>query len=101
MTYNQDMRLLFVADGRSPIANNWIQHFVERGDQVYLVSTFSCEPKLSLQGFELLPVAFSSLKKTGSTHSAAPARVRASTEHWRPACRWPLAVLPATRQADR
>jgi len=42
------MRLLYVADGRSPIALNWIQHFIIRGYEVHLVSTFSCDPKLTL-----------------------------------------------------
>src|SRR6478609_7744686 len=33
------MKILYIADGRSPIAQNWIRHFVERGDEVYLAST--------------------------------------------------------------
>ena len=53
------MRLLFVADGRSPIALNWIRYFAERGDEVYLASTFACSPNLPLRGVELTPVAFS------------------------------------------
>ena len=28
------MKILYVADGRSPIAQNWIRHFVEPGDDV-------------------------------------------------------------------
>jgi len=42
------MRLLFIADGRSPIALNWISHFVESGHEVHLVSTFPCQQKLDL-----------------------------------------------------
>jgi hypothetical protein len=65
------MRLLFVADGRSPIALNWIRHFVERRDEVHLVSTYASRPDLALAGLEFLPLAFSSMKKQGP-----PAAVR-------------------------
>jgi glycosyltransferase involved in cell wall biosynthesis len=56
------MRLLFVVDGRSPIALNWIRFFVERGDEVHLASTFACQPDLSLESLTIVPVAFSGLK---------------------------------------
>ena len=57
------MRLLFIADGRSPIANNWINYFVERGDEVHLVSTFDCIPEYELVSFNFIPVAYSQVKK--------------------------------------
>ena len=57
------MRLLFIADGRSPIAQNWIRYFAERDDEVHLVSTFACSVDFPLNGFEITPVAFSSIKK--------------------------------------
>lgn len=57
--YIDRMRLLFVADGRSPIAQNWIEYFMQRGDDVYLASTFKCSPDPRLKGFEVTPVAFS------------------------------------------
>jgi glycosyltransferase involved in cell wall biosynthesis len=56
------MRLLFVVDGRSPIALNWIRYFVERGDDVHLASTFACQPGLSLASLTIVPVAFSGVK---------------------------------------
>ncbi len=56
------MRLLFVVDGRSPIALNWIRYFVERGDEVHLVSTFACQPDLRLASLTIVPVAFSGVK---------------------------------------
>jgi glycosyltransferase involved in cell wall biosynthesis len=52
------MRLLFIADGRSPIALNWIQYFVERGEEVHLVSTFPCVPELRLASLTIVPAAF-------------------------------------------
>lgn len=54
------MRLLFVADGRSPIALNWIAYFVEGGHEVHLASTFPAAPALDLASYHFVPVAFSS-----------------------------------------
>lgn len=70
------MKLLFVADGRSPIALNWIKHFVETGHQVHLVSTFPCNPDLNLSSLNVLPVAFASAagKQVGSPGTKARLR---------------------------
>jgi len=72
--YIDPMRILFVADGRSPIAQNWIRHFVERGDEVYLASTFHCSVDFPLKGFEITPVAFSGTKKSSASSSIASSR---------------------------
>jgi len=56
------MRLLFVADGRSPIALNWIHHFVNSGYEVHLVTTFPIEPALTFASVTFIPVAFSGAK---------------------------------------
>jgi glycosyltransferase involved in cell wall biosynthesis len=86
MTYNRiAMRLLFVADGRSPIAQNWIRYFVERGDDVYLGSTFTCFLDFPLNGLEIIPVAFSELKKATQRPGTAPARtvgLRTAIRQW-------------------
>ena len=58
------MKILFVADARSPISQNWIRHFVERGDEVYLASTFQGDIGFPLAGFEFTPAAFSAAKRT-------------------------------------
>jgi glycosyltransferase involved in cell wall biosynthesis len=63
------MKILFVADGRSPIALNWIRFFVERGDEVHLASTFACQPDLKLNSLEIVPVAFSGTKSAPTTSS--------------------------------
>jgi hypothetical protein len=70
------MRLLFVADGRSPISQNWIRYFAERerGDEVYLASTFFCEVDFPLKRLEFTPVAFSAVKKQTSRPGNASAR---------------------------
>ncbi|MCC7117484.1 MAG: glycosyltransferase family 4 protein [Anaerolineales bacterium] len=67
------MRILFVADGRSPTAQNWIRHFAQR-DEVYLASTFEGELDFPVQKLELTPVAFSALKKQTSRPTPAASR---------------------------
>jgi glycosyltransferase involved in cell wall biosynthesis len=57
------MRILFVADGRSPIALNWISYYLDRGDEVHLASTFDCAPSQEFASLRIIPVAFSQLKK--------------------------------------
>ena len=70
------MRTLFVADGRSPIAINWIRYFVERGDEVHLASTFNCQPELDLAGLDITPVAFSGAKRPSASTATRPASSR-------------------------
>lgn len=99
--YNREaMRLLFVADGRSPIAQNWIRHFVERSDEVYLASTFACTLDFPLNGFEFIPVAFSGLKKAAQRPGTAPARtvfLRTAIRQWF----GPLTIRRAATQLHR
>jgi glycosyltransferase involved in cell wall biosynthesis len=100
MTYNRSaMRLLFVADGRSPIAQNWIRYFIERGDEVYLASTFACRNEIDfpLNGLEIIPVAFSEFRKETQRPGTAPAR----TVGLRTAIRQWLGPLTIRRAAQR
>ncbi len=79
------MKILYVADGRSPIAQNWIRHFVEHGDEVYLASTFACALDFPVQELEITPVAFSSLKKVTQSPGTASARtvgLRTAIRQW-------------------
>jgi glycosyltransferase involved in cell wall biosynthesis len=80
------MRLLFVADGRSPIAQNWIRYFSERGDEVHLASTFACTPGFRLDSLEIVHVAFSGSASQGqATTGKAAGRglgLRAAVRHW-------------------
>lgn len=57
------MRILFIVDGRSPIALNWIDYFLRGDHQVHLVSTYPCSRDDRLESFHVVPVAFSSLKQ--------------------------------------
>jgi glycosyltransferase involved in cell wall biosynthesis len=108
------MRILFVADGRSATALNWMRYFVERGDEVFLASTFACQPGLSLSGLEVVPVAFSRLKSSaapvpgGKTASIDPKKRAglwgASTLQLRTVIRqWlgPLTIPAAAKQLRR
>jgi len=97
--HNAAMRLLFVADGRSPIAINWIRYFVERGHEVYLASTFACQPRLDLTGFDITPVAFSGTKRLPTATASRPASSR--TLKMRTAIRHFLGPLTVARSARR
>ena len=96
------MRLLFVADGRSPTALNWMRFFIERGDEVFLASTFACQPNPGLKGLELIPVAFSGVK----TSSSLPPKKRsglwgASMLQFRTAIRQWFGPLTISRASKR
>jgi glycosyltransferase involved in cell wall biosynthesis len=93
------MRTLFVADGRSPIAINWIRYFVERGDEVHLASTFEYQPELDLASLEVTPVAFSGTKKPSTSKTTRPAsskslRLRTAIRHY-------LGPLTITRSSKK
>ncbi len=79
------MRILFVVDARSPIATNWIKHFVQRGDEVHIASTFQCDLDFPVKSLALTPVAFSSIKKRTQRPGTASARtlgLRTAIRHW-------------------
>lgn len=87
------MKLLFVADGRSPIALNWIGYFSNAGHEVHLVSTFACSPELNLASLHYVSVALSGLRGShsdsgeGSGASSrverlAPVRLRTALRRW-------------------
>jgi glycosyltransferase involved in cell wall biosynthesis len=96
------MKILFVADGRSPIVLNWMRYFVERGDQVHLVSTFHCQPGLALAGLEFVPVAFSAAKSGNGPTAASRSGVwSARALGLRTAIRQWLGPLTIYRAAQR
>jgi glycosyltransferase involved in cell wall biosynthesis len=68
------MRILFVADGRSPIAQSWMRYFVDRGDEIYLATTFQCELGFPVKRLEFTPVAFSAVKRQGTRPGSASSR---------------------------
>ncbi|NEO68917.1 glycosyltransferase family 4 protein [Moorena sp. SIO3H5] len=38
------MKIAFIADGRSNNFRRWVRYFVAEGDDVYLLSTYNCDP---------------------------------------------------------
>ncbi|MCL4529373.1 MAG: glycosyltransferase, partial [Chloroflexi bacterium] len=99
------MRLLFVADGRSPIAQNWIRYFSERvvgqeptiRDEVYLASTFNCSVDFPLKELEITPVAFSGTRKSNQHPGTAASRtlgLRTAIRHFL----GPLTIRRASQQ---
>jgi glycosyltransferase involved in cell wall biosynthesis len=48
------MRLVFIADGRSPIARSWIEYFARGGKEVHLVSTRPCAGIEGLASLEIV-----------------------------------------------
>jgi glycosyltransferase involved in cell wall biosynthesis len=60
------MRILLVADGRSPTTRRWIKAVVSLGHEVTLVTTFPCSPVDGVVADVCLPVAFSALSASGN-----------------------------------
>jgi glycosyltransferase involved in cell wall biosynthesis len=64
------MKLLYIVDGRSPIALNWIGHFIKSGKEVHLVSTYPCPTFPGLASLTVIPVGMSSVYgQVGTEHS--------------------------------
>lgn len=59
------MKLIFVADGRSPIAQNWIDFFIQNREEVHLISSFPCQEMAGLASFQVIPVGFSQAQVEG------------------------------------
>ncbi len=81
------MRILFVADGRSPIALQWMEYFVKSGHEVHLASTFSCEPSLKSASLHFVPVAFSATAQSkpsprSRASSTLPTSLRTQLRNW-------------------
>jgi glycosyltransferase involved in cell wall biosynthesis len=97
------MRLLFVADGRSPIALNWMRYYVEHGDEVFLASTFACSPDIGLRGLMITPVAYSGAgRRMGVSHGGASGglRWRTTLRHWLGPLTIPRAARKLRQYAD-
>jgi glycosyltransferase involved in cell wall biosynthesis len=53
------MKLLYIADGRSPTALNWISYFIQAQHEVHLVSTYPCAAVEGVASQYVVPVALS------------------------------------------
>jgi glycosyltransferase involved in cell wall biosynthesis len=72
--YIPTMRLLFVADGRSPTTLSWLNHWIKNDHQVHLISTYPCQPTPGLASFHILPIAFGGRVHIKSTKSEGEPR---------------------------
>lgn len=62
------MKVCFFVDLRSPIAQNWVRYFIEKGDEVHIISSFPCSPDiLSAASVKIVPIAFSWLTHARNT----------------------------------
>ena len=100
------MKILFLADGRSPIALNWMKYWTARGDEVFLVSSYPVDPNLSFTRVDFLPAAFSqaksvpeagSRKKKSLLWGATTLKLRMGIRHWL----GPLTLPNAARQLNQ
>ncbi len=85
------MKLLYIADGRSPIALNWIRYFINHRNEVHLVSTYACPSIEGLASQVVIPLGMSELAGNGFGGQAAwrnwlrnllPARLRTRFRQW-------------------
>ncbi len=67
------MKLLLVADGRSPITRNWINMLNGLDVEIHLVSTFACNPVEGTHMEAVIPVGFSAFS---GSQASGPARLR-------------------------
>lgn len=72
--YNNAMRILLIADGRSPTTRRWIQAVRALEHDVVLVSTFPCQPVVGVEAEVLLPVAFAGAAGSASGSAAVQKR---------------------------
>jgi len=61
------MKVLLIADGRSPITQRWIESMREDNIEVYLASTYPCSRPENVSGFYLMPVAFANFSHRNRT----------------------------------
>jgi len=65
------MRILLVADGRSPITRRWLEMLGETGAHVHLISSYPCPPPPGVEGFRVLPLALGGLMGGGKPVGSA------------------------------
>ncbi len=63
------MKILLVADGRSPITRRWIESMREDNIEVCLASTYPCTRPEGISDFYQIPVAFSNFSRRKKTSS--------------------------------
>ncbi|MFQ5923206.1 MAG: glycosyltransferase family 4 protein [Anaerolineales bacterium] len=95
------MKLLFIADGRSPIALSWIRYFITSGSEVHLISTFACPELNGLETLHTVPVAFSGLSRRRASRMRPSALTSSGTIGLRTFIRHWLGPATVNRAAKR
>ena len=74
------MRVVFIADARSPIATGWMSFFVRQGHDVHVISSYPCSAE-ALPGATVyqLPIAFSRLADLGRPAAGAGGNHQSAT----------------------
>jgi glycosyltransferase involved in cell wall biosynthesis len=66
------MRILFIADGRSPTTKSWIKGVAAFGDEIHLITTYPCQPVDGVKSMTFLPVAFSQVGREKAVEEPGP-----------------------------
>ena len=66
------MRIVLVADGRSPITRRWVRVLADLGHQTTLVTTFPCAPVEGVEADVCLPVAYAQYAGSAAGAGNAP-----------------------------
>lgn len=66
------MRILIIADGRSPITRSWLKMLKGLEHQVSLISSFPCQPLPGLELQRVIPLAFSGFSGSQVAASKRP-----------------------------
>jgi glycosyltransferase involved in cell wall biosynthesis len=79
------VKILLVADGRSPITRRWLKAIQPLGYEIHLISTFPCPSSEIVRSTTIFPVAFSSLSGSQVKSAGKPENnsVR-KLANWRP-----------------
>lgn len=69
---HKPLKICFIADARSAIAQNWIRYFIESGGDVHVISSYRCSPAV-LAGAKVyqFPIAFSQLSRISHNGTVA------------------------------
>jgi hypothetical protein len=65
------MRILLVADGRSPNTLHWLSALLTLGHQVRLISSYPCSRPAGVRDFDVVPLAFGQVVGSGTAFSQA------------------------------
>ena len=105
------MRILMVADGRSPNTRRWLSSLLQLGYEVRLISSYPCSRPPGVTDFEVIPLAFSQLAGHDLTSPSGKTKkissrdlLRRMVTRFRPlflAGRYLMGPLSLQRQAKR